>query len=132
MHLVGRSFEQAELEALALDTSSCQSYSKQSSMVDTQSVQSFVYQDGAAVQQQQQQQQQQQIQQQSVVGKPQRSNSAASFERSNSRNSDDIPRSRKTLRWPADDDNQIDIEIKYKVALGAQQLGSAPESKYQI
>lgn len=130
LHLVGRSFEQAELEALALDTSSCQSYSKQSSMVDTQSVQSFVYQDGAAVQQQQQQQQQ--IQQQSVVGKPQRSNSAASFERSNSRNSDDIPRSRKTLRWAADDDNQIDIEIKYKVALGAQQLGSAPESKYQI
>ena len=129
MFLVGRSFEQAELEALALDTSSCQSYSKQSSMVDTQSVQSFVYQDGSAVQQQQQQQQ---IQQQSVVGKPQRSNSAASFERSNSRNSDDIPRSRKTLRWPADDDNQIDIEIKYKVALGAQQLGSAPESKYQI
>ena len=97
LHLVGRSFEQAELEALALDTSSCHSYSKQSSMVDTQSVQSFVYQDGAAVQQQQQQ-----IQQQAVVGKPQRSNSAASFERSNSRNSDDIPRSRKTLRWPDD------------------------------
>ena len=131
LHLVGRSFEQAELEALALDTSSCHSYSKQSSMVDTQSVQSFVYQDGAAVQQQQQQQQQQ-IQQQAVVGKPQRSNSAASFERSNSRNSDDIPRSRKTLRWADDDDNQIDIEIKYKVALGVQQLGSAPESKYQI
>ena len=106
MHLVGRSFEQAELEALALDTSSCHSYSKQSSMVDTQSVQSFVYQDGAAVQQQQQQQQQ--IQQQAVVGKPQRSNSAASFERSNSRNSDDIPRSRKTLRWADDDDNQIE------------------------
>ena len=106
LHLVGRSFEQAELEALALDTSSCHSYSKQSSMVDTQSVQSFVYQDGAAVQQQQQQQQQ--IQQQAVVGKPQRSNSAASFERSNSRNSDDIPRSRKTLRWADDDDNQIE------------------------
>ena len=103
LHLVGRSFEQAELEALALDTSSCHSYSKQSSMVDTQSVQSFVYQDGAAVQQQQQQ-----IQQQAVVGKPQRSNSAASFERSNSRNSDDIPRSRKTLRWADDDDNQIE------------------------
>ena len=107
LHLVGRSFEQAELEALALDTSSCHSYSKQSSMVDTQSVQSFVYQDGAAVQQQQQQHQQQ-IQQQAVVGKPQRSNSAASFERSNSRNSDDIPRSRKTLRWADDDDNQIE------------------------
>ena len=104
-----RSFEQAELEAMALDSSSCASYSKQSSMVDTQSVQSFVYQSGTTVQQQQQtRQQSEQIQQNHVTqkqqvssNKQQRSNSAASFERSNSRNSnnsDDISRSRKTLR----------------------------------
>ena len=108
-----RSFEQAELEAMALDSSSCASYSKQSSMVDTQSVQSFVYQSGTTVQQQQSQQQQtkqqsEQTQQNHVTqkqqvsySKQQRSNSAASFERSNSRNSnnsDDISRSRKTLR----------------------------------
>ncbi len=97
-----RSFEQAELEAMALDSSSCASYSKQSSMVDTQSVQSFVYQSGTTVQQQQQQtrQQSEQVQQNNVTQKL-RSNSAASFERSNSRNSnnsDDISRSRKTLR----------------------------------
>ena len=119
-----RSFEQAELEAMALESSSCHSYSKQSSMVDTQSVQSFVYQSGATLQQQQieqqqtqevkknqqpiQQQQNQQSQmhqvkqqQQISLNKQQRSNSNASFERSNSRNSnnsDEICRSRKTLR----------------------------------
>ena len=94
-----RSFEQAELEAMALDSSSCASYSKQSSMVDTQSVQSFVYQSGTAVQQQSQQNHN--TQKQVTHNKQQRSNSTASFERSNSRNSnnsDDISRSRKTLR----------------------------------
>ena len=117
-----RSFEQAELEAMALESSSCHSYSKQSSMVDTQSVQSFVYQSGATLQQQQIEQQQTQVtknqqpiqqqnqqsqihqvkqQQQISLNKQQRSNSNASFERSNSRNSnnsDEICRSRKTLR----------------------------------
>ena len=118
-----RSFEQAELEAMALESSSCHSYSKQSSMVDTQSVQSFVYQSGATLQQQQIEQQQTQVtknqqpiqqqqnqqsqihqvkqQQQISLNKQQRSNSTASFERSNSRNSnnsDEICRSRKTLR----------------------------------
>ena len=118
-----RSFEQAELEAMALESSSCHSYSKQSSMVDTQSVQSFVYQSGATLQQQQIEQQQTQVtknqqpiqqqqnqqsqihqvkqQQQISLNKQQRSNSTASFERSNSRNSnnsDEISRSRKTLR----------------------------------
>ena len=101
-----RSFEQAELEAMALDSSSCASYSKQSSMVDTQSVQSFVYQSGTSAQQQQtkQLQQSEHTTQNNISQKQQvkqRSNSAASFERSNSRNSnnsDDISRSRKTLR----------------------------------
>ena len=45
-----RSFEEAELEALALESQSSHSFSKQSSMVETGSVQSFVYQEGAAVQ----------------------------------------------------------------------------------
>lgn len=38
-----RSFEEAELEALALETHSNASFSKQSSIVETASVQSFVY-----------------------------------------------------------------------------------------
>ena len=45
-----RSFEEAELEALALESQSSHSFSKQSSMVETGSVQSFVYQEGSAVQ----------------------------------------------------------------------------------
>ena len=47
-----RSFEEAELEALALESQSSQSqsFSKQSSMVETGSVQSFVYQEGSALQ----------------------------------------------------------------------------------
>ena len=74
-----RSFEEAELEAMALESISTQSqsFSKQSSMVETGSVQSFVYQPGT---------------------KPQRSNSVTKFERSNSQNSEDNFRSRKTLR----------------------------------
>ena len=74
-----RSFEEAELEAMALESVSTQSqsFSKQSSMVETGSVQSFVYQPAT---------------------KPQRSNSATKFERSNSQNSQDISSSRKTLR----------------------------------
>ena len=74
-----RSFEEAELEAMTLETQSQSShtFSKQSSMVETGSVQSFVYQEGSAAQTQ------------SPVIKPQRSNSS---------NSEDISRSRKTLR----------------------------------
>ena len=45
-----RSFEEAELEALALESQSSHTFSKQSSMVETGSVQSFVYQEGSAVQ----------------------------------------------------------------------------------
>jgi hypothetical protein len=40
-----RSFEEAELEAMALETQSSKSYSKQSSTMETASVQSFTYQD---------------------------------------------------------------------------------------
>ena len=45
-----RSFEEAELEALALESQSSHTFSKQSSMVETGSVQSFVYQEGSAAQ----------------------------------------------------------------------------------
>ena len=45
-----RSFEEAELEALALESQSSHTFSKQSSMVETGSVQSFVYQEGSALQ----------------------------------------------------------------------------------
>ena len=45
-----RSFEEAELEALALESQSSHTFSKQSSMVETGSVQSFVYQEGSSLQ----------------------------------------------------------------------------------
>jgi len=42
-----RSFEEAELEAMAVESQSSKTFSKQSSMVETGSVQSFVYQEGS-------------------------------------------------------------------------------------
>ena len=45
-----RSFEEAELEALALESQSSHTFSKQSSVVETGSVQSFVYQEGSSLQ----------------------------------------------------------------------------------
>ena len=78
-----RSFEEAELEALALESQSqsSHSFSKQSSMVETGSVQSFVYQEGSAVQSSVQ-------------------TNVVKAGRSESTNSEDISllRSRKTLR----------------------------------
>jgi hypothetical protein len=60
-----RSFEEAELEALALASETSRSFSKQSSVVETASVQSFVLQEPSHQQlnhhQQQQQQQQQHV-----------------------------------------------------------------------
>jgi hypothetical protein len=60
-----RSFEEAELEALALASETSRSFSKQSSVVETASVQSFVLQEPSHQQlhHHQQQQQQQQYQQ---------------------------------------------------------------------
>merc|ERR1719323_2973945 len=81
-----RSFEEAELEAMALEsfsTQSHQTFSKQSSVVETGSVQSFVYQEGAS---------------NNMISK-QRSNSITRSEKQNN-NSEDISRSRKTLRSP--------------------------------
>ena len=77
-----RSFEEAELEALALESQSSHTFSKQSSMVETGSVQSFVYQEGSA----------HQSSVQTNVFKTGRSESV---------NSEDISlsRSRKTLRY---------------------------------
>ena len=77
-----RSFEEAELEALALESQSSHTFSKQSSMVETGSVQSFVYQEGSA----------HQSSVQTNVFKAGRSESV---------NSEDISlsRSRKTLRY---------------------------------
>eukprot|EP00090_Calanus_glacialis_P010651 TRINITY_DN19094_c0_g1_i3.p1 TRINITY_DN19094_c0_g1~~TRINITY_DN19094_c0_g1_i3.p1 ORF type:complete len:1028 (-),score=301.07 TRINITY_DN19094_c0_g1_i3:126-3209(-) len=43
-----RSFEEAELEAMAVESQSSRTFSKQSSMVEAGSVQSFVYQEGSA------------------------------------------------------------------------------------
>merc|ERR1712013_152555 len=43
-----RSFEEAELEAMHLENQSSRQISKQSSMVETASVQSFVYQEGSS------------------------------------------------------------------------------------
>ena len=80
-----RSFEEAELEAMALEsfsTQSHQTFSKQSSVVETGSVQSFVYQEGAS---------------NNMISK-QRSNSITRSEKQNN-NSEDISRSRKTLRY---------------------------------
>ena len=80
-----RSFEEAELEAMALEsvsTQSHQTFSKQSSVVETGSVQSFVYQEGAS---------------NNMINK-QRSNSITRSEKQNN-NTEDISRSRKTLRY---------------------------------
>lgn len=43
-----RSFEEAELEAMNLESQSSRQMSKQSSLVETQSAQSFVYQEGSS------------------------------------------------------------------------------------
>jgi len=98
-----RSFEEAELEAMALDSQSSKTFSRQSSMVETGSVQSFVYKEGS--ENTLQPSFQQESSKASVApSKPLRSTSSTNILKNNNQISTDSEtpsRSRKPLKSPS-------------------------------
>jgi len=99
-----RSFEEAELEAMALDSQSSRTFSKQSSMMETGSVQSFVYHEGSENITQSSSLQQESSKISAAPSKPLRSTSSTNILKTNnqiSAESESSFRSRKPLKSPS-------------------------------